>query len=256
MIALATEPIVESFPASKAGDSVDFEVFRRSYRLPTRHPSTSIVRDSFDSAGAEDNYEETKHRTSTTTIEDELTSSDFQRYLLAKLDFTLAITKKARQVYEHRIEELLKFALEDYISSDFQRHFLAKLDLTLAITKETRQAYEHRIEELLKFVLEDEQRSTTISKSSQEDFWWFVESMPGARKAALMLLNSGYLSAIWSPDRGTRLEIDFLGEKLCKYVIFTQRARSDNVSRMVGSDSLVGLKKLIQALDISLSENT
>ena len=116
-------------------------------------------------------------------------------------------------------------------------------------------AYEHRIKELREFASEDDECSD-IREPSGKDFRRFIESMPEADKAGLGLLDNGNLSAIWERrDRELRIELEFLGDGLCEYVIFNRRTGAGEVSRGWGKDTLDGVKKQICAFGIPSLEN-
>lgn len=120
--------------------------------------------------------------------------------------------------------------------------------------KKTYQAYAHRIDELREFASEDDECSD-INEASKEDFWWFVESMPWAGEAELVLMDNGNLRAVWKGDDKTHIGLQFLGDKFGEYVIFKRRPHSKQVSRVAGIDTLEGLKKQVCAFDIPLFES-
>lgn len=145
--------------------------------------------------------------------------------------------------------------LEDELrSSDLISQYVAEFEEIWAETQKMHQAYTHRIEELREFAAEEDTCSD-ISESSKEDFWWFVESMPLARKAELVLMDNGNLRAVWKGDDKTHIGLQFLGNKLGEYVIFKRRPSAKQISRVAGIDTLEGLKKQIRAFDIPLLEN-
>ncbi len=145
--------------------------------------------------------------------------------------------------------------LEDELSSsDLMSQYLAEFEEMWAEAQKTYQAYAHRIEELRKFASEDDECSD-ISESSEEDFWWFVESMPLARKAELVLMDNGNLRAVWKEDDKTHIGLQFLGSQFGEYVIFKRRPSAKQVSRVAGIDTLEGLKKQVRVFDIPLLEN-
>ena len=116
-------------------------------------------------------------------------------------------------------------------------------------------AYERRIKELREFASEDDECSD-IREPSGKDFRRFIESIPEADKAGLGLLDNGNLSAIWERrDRELRIELEFLGDGLCEYVIFNRRTGAGEVSRGWGKDTLDGVKKQICAFGIPSLEN-
>lgn len=145
--------------------------------------------------------------------------------------------------------------LEDELrSSDLMSQYLVELKEMVAEAQKMRQAYAQRIEELRVFASEDDECSD-ISESSREDFWYFVKSVPLAKKAELVLMDNGNLRAVWKGDDKTHIGLQFLGSQLGEYVIFKRRPGAKKVSRVVGIDTLEGLKKQVRAFDIVLLEN-
>ncbi len=137
---------------------------------------------------------------------------------------------------------------------DPQSQYLAELQEMMAEVQKMSQAYAQRLEELRECASEDDECSD-MRESSKEDFWWFVKSMPWARKAELVLLDNGNLRAVWKGDDKAHIGLQFLGDQLGEYVIFTRRPGAMKVSRVAGIDTLEGLKKQVRAFDISLLEN-
>ena len=140
--------------------------------------------------------------------------------------------------------------LEDELrASDPPHQFLAEQLETWVTAQKNYQSYTHRIEKLRDFALEDDECSD-INESSKEDFRWFVESMPMARKAELVLMDNGNLRAVWQADDETHIGLQFLGDRRGEYVIFKRRPGSMHVSRGAGIDSLEGCKKHVRAYSI------
>ncbi|MCY3729482.1 MAG: hypothetical protein OXF97_10875 [Nitrospira sp.] len=143
--------------------------------------------------------------------------------------------------------------LEDTLrSSDLVSQYRAEFETIWTERQKTYQAYTHRIEELRRFASEDDECSD-IGKSSREDFWWFVKSMPLAKRAELVLMDNGNLRAVWKGDDKTHIGLQFLGSQLGEYVIFKRRLGAKKVSRVVGIDTLEGLKKQVRAFDINIA---
>lgn len=218
MSAVATEPIPESYPTCQNSDSLygermlaqEYSQDIRNHYLRTNLPRTGVVRGFFDSQDAENDYEELKYTTSSTTLEDELRSVDLFAQYLAESETIWAEAQKMHQAYAHRIEELRRFASEDDECSD-------------------------------------------IGKSSREDFWWFVKSVPLAKRAELVLMDNGNLRAVWKGGDKTHIGLQFLGSQLGEYVIFKRRPGAKKVSRVAGIDTLEGLKKQVRAFDINIA---
>ena len=50
----------------------------------------------------------------------------------------------------------------------------------------------------------------TVNKASIQDFWSFVESVPFASKAEIVLVDNGNLRAVWDGEDGSHLGLQFL----------------------------------------------
>ncbi len=116
------------------------------------------------------------------------------------------------------------------------------------LTRRTRQAYRERIEELREYGEED---GVTISPASEKDFWAFVKSLPATRKGSLVLMDNGNLRAVWRGGKENHLGLQFLGGRMVEYVIFKRRSRAKKVSRVAGTDTFNGIKKQIEAFELS-----
>lgn len=112
---------------------------------------------------------------------------------------------------------------------------------------EIRQAYLRRIEELRGYGVDE---GIVINRDSENDFKSFVDSLPTARKASLVLTDSGNLRAVWKDGDGSHLGLHFLGNRLIRYVIFRRRPNASSVSRAAGTDTFQGVKKRIAAGDL------
>ena len=139
-------------------------------------------------------------------------------------------------------------------ADNLQSLYFAEIAKTWAEVKKTHQAYVRRIEQLREFAAEDDECSS-INEASEEDFWWFIQSIPWASKAGLGLLDNGNLCAIREGERKMRVEIEFLGDRSCEYILFKQREGAREVSRVGGIDTLDGFRKQIRAFGISLQES-
>ncbi len=110
-----------------------------------------------------------------------------------------------------------------------------------------RQAYFLRIEELKGYATEDE---IEVNLASEKDFWAFVESLHPSKRANLVLTNSGNLKAVWKNTGTGHLGIQFLGNNQGEYVIFKRRPAESETSRVVGIDSLRGIKSQMTAFGV------
>ena len=109
---------------------------------------------------------------------------------------------------------------------------------------EIRQAYFRRIEELRGYGAAE---GIAINQDSENDFKAFANAMPTARKASLVLTDSGNLRAVWKDGAGSQLGLQFLGNRQVQYVIFSRRSNASSVSRVAGTDTLQGIKKQLAA---------
>ena len=89
-----------------------------------------------------------------------------------------------------------------------------------------------------------------VSPPSEIDFWQFVRSAPKIRKGNLVLMDNGNLRATWRDEGGSRLSLQFLGDRTVQYVIFCQRKQEQPMSRVTGRDSFEGLARQIDAFDL------
>ena len=113
--------------------------------------------------------------------------------------------------------------------------------------RETRQAYRDRIESLCN---DAELDGFNLKSESERDFWSFVNSVPFASKANLVLLDNGNLRAVWDGENNSHFALQFLGEHTVQYVIFRRRAGSRHVSRVAGRDTFVGVKKQVRTFNL------
>lgn len=90
----------------------------------------------------------------------------------------------------------------------------------------------------------------TVNNESLRDFWSFIESVPLAGKAELVLVDNGNLRAVWDGEDGSHLGFQFLGDHMLQYVIFRRREGSGHVSRVAGRDTLEGVKKQVRNFDL------
>ena len=116
------------------------------------------------------------------------------------------------------------------------------------LSPEVRQTYRNRIAELREYGVED---GVTINPASEKDFWAFVKSLPAARPGSLVLMDNGNLRAVWKGEQGSHLGLQFLGCRMVEYVIFKRRPRAKHVSRVAGADTFDGIKRQIDAFELS-----
>ena len=127
------------------------------------------------------------------------------------------------------------------------------LGITEAWTKaeQVRWSYVNRIEYLCELA-EDDEECAGLNESSNNDFWWFIESLSSTNEAELVLLDNGNLRAVWTESDGTHLGVQFLGDMTVEYVIFKRRPNSKQVSRVGGIDTFEGLRRQVEMFGIDL----
>lgn len=108
--------------------------------------------------------------------------------------------------------------------------------------------YSRRIE-VLRSDAEDD--GFVLNEASERDFWQCIRSVPLAQKAGLVLVDNGDLRAVWKGDDGSHLGIQFLGNQWVEYVIFKRRPSTSDVARVAGRDTLDGIKRQIDAFDLT-----
>lgn len=89
-----------------------------------------------------------------------------------------------------------------------------------------------------------------LNPASEIDFRQFIQSSPEIRKGNLILMDNGNLRAIWKDGQGTHLGLQFLGGRMVQYVIFKQREREQQISRVAGRDSLEEIKRQIDVFEL------
>ena len=111
------------------------------------------------------------------------------------------------------------------------------------------EAYRRRIEELREYGLEEE---VEVNPDSERDFLTFIQTLPGARQAALALTDDGTLRAAWGDanDHESHLAMEFLGGGRTRYVIFRRRAGAEKISRVAGTDTFQGVLRQLSAFDL------
>lgn len=116
------------------------------------------------------------------------------------------------------------------------------------VSREAYQTYRNRIAELREYGVED---GVIVNPASEKDFWSFVKSLPAARPGSLVLMDNGNLRAVWEGKGESHLALQFLGGRMIQYVIFKRRPRASKVSRVAGADTFDGIKRQIEAFELS-----
>lgn len=109
------------------------------------------------------------------------------------------------------------------------------------------EAYRVRIETLRGHAESDE---ITVRSESEQDFWAFMDSLPEAPKAEVVLMDNGNFRAVWEDAEQSRFAVQFMGAQQGEYVIFKRRPDAADVSRVAGIDTLDGIKRQIRAFDL------
>ncbi len=109
------------------------------------------------------------------------------------------------------------------------------------------QAYSARISELRHLAADD---GYSLSHSSENDFWRFVQFEPQLREGELILIDNGNLRATWQDDKGTHVGLQFLGDGIVQYVIFKKRDPTKLISRVAGRDTFMGIRLQIETFQL------
>ena len=146
------------------------------------------------------------------------------------------------------LEKTSRTGTENAVDKVGARHLsFAELGEKIKEAFQTCRAYQNRIETLRGLGVPE---GIAVNPSSEQDFWYFVFSVPFAQKAGLVLADNGNLRAIWDGEDGSHLGIQFLGDRMLQYVIFRQRKGICRISRVAGRDSFVGVQKQVRAFDL------
>lgn len=113
----------------------------------------------------------------------------------------------------------------------------------------TLQAYRRRIEELRGYGQAD---GIAINPDSERDFLAFVQTLPGSRRAGLVLTDDGTLRAAWDNDNDeeTHLGVEFLGNGRTVYVIFRRMPEGEELTSIAETADFDGIKRLIADYDL------
>ena len=111
------------------------------------------------------------------------------------------------------------------------------------------EAYRCRIEELRRYGAEEE---IAIDPDSERDFLAFIQTLPGAQEAGVVLTDDGTLRAVWddADDQESHLGMEFLGGGRTRYVIFKRRAGAAEISRVAGTDTFQGILRQLSAFNL------
>lgn len=111
------------------------------------------------------------------------------------------------------------------------------------------QAYRRRIEELRGYGQED---NIAINPDSERDFLAFARTLPGSRRAGLVLTDDGTLRAAWDDDNDeeTHLGVEFLGNGQTVYVIFRRMPGKEAVTSVAETADFAGIQQQIAAYNL------
>ena len=107
--------------------------------------------------------------------------------------------------------------------------------------------YRSRIEELCAYAMDD---GYSLRPESERGFWNFFSGGPRLRRFELVLIDNGNLRAVWQDEQETHVGLQFLGDDIVQFVVFKRRCSSQQISRVVGRDSISGFKSQIQAFEL------
>ena len=112
-----------------------------------------------------------------------------------------------------------------------------------------RETYRSRIEELREYGEED---GISLDSASEEDLYAFLESLPGVRRASLVLTDEGHLRAVWRDEEGSHLGLRFLGDRQqVEYVIFRRLPGAEDISRVAGLENFDGIHRQISSFQLN-----
>lgn len=85
------------------------------------------------------------------------------------------------------------------------------------------------------------------SQKSEAALISFIESYGIKKRPLVSVLDSGNFSARWKDESGQRVVVNFVGEEDVQFVLFAERAASDKLAVLHGSDVFGGVIKNITA---------
>ena len=109
------------------------------------------------------------------------------------------------------------------------------------------EVYRSRIKTLCAYAMDD---GYSLRPESERGFWNFFGGEPRLRRFELVLIDNGNLRAVWQDEQETHVGLQFLGDDFVQFVIFKRRCPSRPNSRVVGRDTVAGLKSQIQAFGL------
>ena len=131
---------------------------------------------------------------------------------------------------------------------DSLAQFVAEVEEQYRNSQKAWQAYHFRLEKLRQ---DAELEDITINEVSEVAFLSFVRATPFGQRAQLVVMDNGNLRAIWKGNEASHVGIHFRGSNWAEYVIFKRRTALGSVSRTAGIDTLEGIKRQIDAFDLT-----
>lgn len=89
-----------------------------------------------------------------------------------------------------------------------------------------------------------------ISIDSERDLWSFLDSLDFTRRPYLVLLDNGNLRAVWKNAEREQIGIQFTGQGLVQYVLFSLRLPDRFMARASGRDTPKNIWRQIEAHDL------
>ena len=89
-----------------------------------------------------------------------------------------------------------------------------------------------------------------ISIHSEIDLWSLLDTLEFKKRPYLFLLDNGNLRALWKNDEGEQIGIQFFGQDLIQYVLFSLRMPGRIMARTSGRDTLPNIRRQIGAFDL------
>lgn len=140
-------------------------------------------------------------------------------------------------VFEYPVDHINK-AISDFIESDCMFPYREKLSKRLHLLKE---------------LANEENDQSPMSLASIIDFISFFRSNNGLACPSLVLTRDGHIRAEWRANASRRLAIEFMGERLIRFVIFIPDPdRSSKINYHTGRISLQTFLNTVKMYDVPL----
>ncbi len=165
-------------------------------------------------------------------------ASDFNTSIYSSLNIGFIISEYGLlQVFEYPIDHINK-AISDFIESDFTFPYREKLSKRLRLLKE---------------LADEESDQSPMSLASIMDFISFFRSNNSLACPSLVLTRNGHIRAEWRANASRRLAIEFMGERLVRFVIFIPDPdRPNKINYLTGVLSLQSVLDTIRIYNVPL----